>query len=290
MTPIERNRILARMFTRPVLTALARTGSTVPALSFLASTGVAARAKGPAVMQLFERAFEDIRKHYRNEYVYKTAIANRIVFGRHSPRTAAMQVELQVGHSIVDVAVFNGTSTAYEIKTELDTTKRVNSQSADYLRAFDRVYLVTHPQFVQRFEKAVDARVGILALTRDENLSVVRPASSNAHSISQQTVLRMLRRSEYMAAAQQIYGPQPKLPSGLLFAHYEKLFTDMSAEHAHEALVRAMHARTTEPSYVEFISALPQSLRALGYATPMSNTQRNRVLSTLASPSLLRLA
>lgn len=289
MISIERNRILSRMFTRPVMAAIARSGSALPALSFLATAGVADRGRGPAVLQLFESAFEDIRTHYRNEYVYKAVIANRIIFGRHSPRTAAMQVELQVGRSIVDVAVFNGTSTAYEIKTELDTGKRLNSQSADYLKGFDRVYLVTHPEFVQKFERLIEPRVGIISLTRHDSLSVVRKASSNFHNVSPMTVLRMLRRSEYIEAATKVFGSQPQVPNGLLFAHYEKLFSKMSPEQAHVALVSAMRARTTDTSFVDFISALPQSLRALGYATPMSSIQRTRLLSALASPANLRI-
>jgi hypothetical protein len=290
VTPIERNRILARMFTRPVMAALARTGRALPALSFLSSTGVAAaRGNGSTVGQLFERAFEDVNRQYRNEYVYKTAIANRIVFGRHRPQTAAMQVELSVGRSIVDVAVFNGTSTAYEIKTELDTAKRLESQSADYLRAFDRVYLVTHPQFINRFKDALDERVGILALTRDDSLRVVRAAQSNIDSVDPRMVLRMLRRDEYVSAVERVYGPQPRLANGLIFAHFEKRFGQLSSDQAHQAFVAAMRARTTEPSFAEFVSALPKSLRALGFATPLSRVQRQRVLSAIASNCPLRI-
>jgi hypothetical protein len=59
--------------------------------------------------QFFDVAFDKLFRSYRTEYVYKAAIANKLLFGKHSPRTAAMQVELPIGRSIVDIAIFNGT-------------------------------------------------------------------------------------------------------------------------------------------------------------------------------------
>ncbi|WP_259460495.1 sce7726 family protein [Paraburkholderia sp. BL23I1N1] len=139
LSSAERLRLLARMFTRPVFTDIARSGNWQVALGFLAEHGLLTAAKGQPLASLFESAWLEIRRAYRNEFVYKTEIAGRIVFGRHSPNTASLHVELPVGRSIVDVAVFNGTSTAYEIKTEFDTPRRLTTQTSNYLAAFDRV-------------------------------------------------------------------------------------------------------------------------------------------------------
>lgn len=40
--------------------------------------------------------------------------------------------EFNVGASKADLAVFNGTSTVYEIKSEIDSTERLKSQMGDY--------------------------------------------------------------------------------------------------------------------------------------------------------------
>lgn len=50
--------------------------------------------------------------------------------------------ELNVGKSRVDLCKINGTSIAYEIKTDLDTPKRLGQQMNDYFQAFDEVYLI----------------------------------------------------------------------------------------------------------------------------------------------------
>lgn len=200
-----------------------------------------------------------------------------------------MQVELSVGGSIVDAAVFNGTSTAYEIKTEFDTPKRLLTQSNDYLRAFDLVYVVTHPCLADRYASLVDERVGIAAITERNSIKVLRTATSNAAHIDPSAVFRMLRRSEYINALEGIFGKLPAIPNGLIFKHCEHLFKTLSSDQVHRIFVNALRQRTTDSNTVGFLSSLPASLRALGYATPLSGVQRQRAIGSLASNVRLSL-
>ncbi|WP_253938870.1 sce7726 family protein [Dickeya dadantii] len=133
---------LSRFFRRTSFSELAKGGD----LKHLISNINVDIFKGKDITfrEFFEILFDSLRENYRNEYVYKSAIVNKIVFGRHSPRTSSSAIELPVNNSIVDVAVFNGYSTAYEIKTEYDTPKRLATQAFDYLDVFDKVYIVTH--------------------------------------------------------------------------------------------------------------------------------------------------
>lgn len=282
LSTIDRRRIIAKLFTRPVMATIARTGEAGAVFSSLNQLGLAINAQSKSVGSIFDECFEELSNGYRCEYVYKAAIADRIVFGRHSPRTASMQLELPVGRSIVDVAVFNGTSTAYEIKTEFDSDKRLASQSPDYLRAFDRVYVVTHPDLAGRYVASVDARVGVLALSSRNHLSEVRSATGDLSRLEPATIFRMLRRSEYMDVVMRHFGEQPQLPNGTIFAHYERIFKMLTPEQAHEAFVRALRERTTDAATVDYVSSLPRSLRALGYATPLSSVQRSRLLGAFA--------
>ena len=244
--------------------------------------GVSLDTKKMSAREVFDGCLEELAKNYRCEYVYKSAIANRIVFGRHSPRTAGMQLELPVGDSIVDVAVFNGTSTAYEVKTEFDSDKRLASQSPDYLKVFDRVYVVTHPSLAARYLATVDPRVGVLTLNARGQFTEVREAIGDVSRVEPRVIFRMLRRDEYMSAVAHHFGRQPKLPNGAVFAYYESLFLQFTPEQAHETFVEALRNRTTDDATVRYLLALPKSLRALGYATPLSSVQRDRFLKVVA--------
>lgn len=283
MTPLERSRLIARLFTRPVLVEVARRGCARGLASKLGKLGVGALSKSETLADLMDAGLQELGREYRCEYVYKAAIADRIVFGRHSPRTASLAIELPVDGSIVDAAVFNGTSTAYEIKTEFDSPVRLTTQTPAYLRAFDSVNLVTHPDLVEKYVQVLDPRVGIYALRADNSLSMKRAAVSDLSRIEPGVVFRMLRRAEYMSAVENYFGPQPELPNGLIAPHYRALFLQLTSQQAHRALVDAMRTRTTDAATSSYLAALPKSLRALGYATPLSAPQRARVLEAFSA-------
>ncbi|MCY1289731.1 hypothetical protein D9M70_388350 [compost metagenome] len=279
---VERARILARALSRPIFTSLAKGEEPKRVFKSLVAAGVTTDFR--TVGELFSGAYKALRSTYRNEYVYKSAIANRIVFGRHSPRTTALSVELPVGRSIVDVAVFNGTSTAYEIKTEFDSPRRLVTQTPDYLKAFDRVYVVTHPDLAQRYASSCDERVGILSLDSRDRLKTVREAARNIENVDPRAVFRMLRRDEYVSALEKKFGVKIDLPNGLIASHCEEVFSELNYDFAHYAFLSAMRKRTINEEVVGFLSALPECLRVLGYSSPLSKPQRQRALAALEMP------
>lgn len=50
--------------------------------------------------------------------------------------------EMAVGDSRVDICRINGSSYAYEIKTEYDTFDRLETQMSDYIKTFEKVYVI----------------------------------------------------------------------------------------------------------------------------------------------------
>lgn len=282
MNDSERSRLISRFFSRPVVEDIARRGTARHVAKALTGLGVLPARSGAPIAELFDASLAVLGQKYRCEYVYKSAIASRIAFGRHSPRTSSLAIELGVAGSIVDAAIFKGTSTAYEIKTEYDSHRRLRTQTSAYLRAFDRVYVVTHPAAAERYASLVDDRVGILCLTGRGSLREVRSAVSDSSRIEPAIAFRMLRRQEYMDAVHEHFGLQPSMPNGRISQHYQAMFCRLTSMQAHGALVAAMRARATDRDAVRFIAALPASLRVLAYATPLSRPRRQRLLDALA--------
>lgn len=284
MNNVEHAHKLARFFSRTVLQDIARRGCADSVGRELLSLGLAPGEDQISVADLFEASFSVLSRQYRCEYVYKSAIANRIIFGRHSARTASLAIELAAANSIADAVVFNGTSTAYEIKTEFDTHRRLSTQTADYLRAFERVYVVTHPALAARYASLVDERVGVLSLNGRNQLSQFRPAIPDLNRIEPAVVCRMLRLNELMTVVERYFGPQPELPNTRIRQHYEALFCTLDSAAVHSALVSSFRARTTSNDVARYVSDMPACLRALAYATPLSRPQRKRLLEALFRP------
>lgn len=89
------------------------------------------------------RAFANrfILDHYPNETTIKANFINKVLLPLSSDTISIF--ELPIGKSRVDMCKVNGHSAAYEIKTDLDSFYRLESQLADYFDVFETVYVVT---------------------------------------------------------------------------------------------------------------------------------------------------
>jgi hypothetical protein len=80
-----------------------------------------------------------ILNYYPNETSVKSTFINNVLF-KTSNHVSIF--ELNVGKSRLDLCKINSNSTAYEIKTDLDTPNRLEQQMKDYFQVFEKVYLI----------------------------------------------------------------------------------------------------------------------------------------------------
>lgn len=143
-----------------------------------------------------EYGYRILAKSYRNEYVYKNQIVNRII-KRHSLKTSVILNEFHVGSSIADLIFLNGTDRAFEIKTEYDSDVRLLSQLSDYRKAFSSIYLVIPQSFLPRYERMLDNSVGIILLTDRNSLKEYKKATPDYDHLDAETMMKCLRKEEY---------------------------------------------------------------------------------------------
>lgn len=235
------------------------------------------------VRDFFSSAFDSLKANYRNEYVYKSAIVNKIVFGRHSPRTSSSSIELPVNNSIVDVAIFNGCSTAYEIKTEYDSPKRLVTQSLDYLDVFEHIYIVTHPKLVGKYCSLDIPNVGVMSLSKKDTFKVEKEAVSNIENIKLDKIFNVLRRDEYVKIIEDYTSEKVCMPNGLIYNFCKEVFTSIPLNVANMYFVNAMKKRAMDKEFIDYLYSLPACLRALGYATPLSKKQKDYIVNLMDS-------
>ena len=279
--PVLALRELSTLFTRPLFAAMAGPYGEDEARRKLA--GLTALMKGPtvALRELFEQAFTLLEAHYRNEYVFKSALANVTIPEAIGPGLASVQVELPVSTSILDVATAANTTTAFEIKTEFDSARRLESQTENYLKAFDEVYLVTTETMLPSLSRGLDPRVGLSVLQPDGSFFRARDAVSNRANLKSRQVCWGLRQQERIAALERRTGIPLAMPNGILGRYCEEQFASIPALELHEIFLDAMRKRSDAVLKDGFIHTLPRSLRALGYATPLSGLARRRLMATL---------
>ena len=170
------------------------------------------RPQSISYLDYLKKIYSAISKEYQCEYVYKNELLGHIVKMYGTKNTCAFN-EFRVGNSIVDIALFNGESRAFEIKTEYDTLKRLDKQLDDYKRVFDKCYLVI-PHKKADLYNDIDETTGIITLKRDRGhiiLQNIREAQQN-NSFDLDLLMSCLRTKEYESIIKKWFGRLPDVP------------------------------------------------------------------------------
>jgi hypothetical protein len=96
--------------------------------------------------------------NYPNETVIKSSFINDVILKSNNHVTI---FELNVGSSRADLCKINGSSIAYEIKTDLDNIQRLDKQLNDYLKVFEKIYVICSENKFEQINKNVMPECGI---------------------------------------------------------------------------------------------------------------------------------
>ena len=195
--------------------------------------------------------YAELRKNYRCEYIYKNTLLDSLIkeFGTDN---SLIVNEFRVGSSVADMVLFNGTSRAYEIKTELDSNKRLIGQLSDYTKIFQESYIVTHESLVEKYEKVNEA-IGIIALTENKrklSLEKVRPAFMN-EKMDVNILMRSIRTNEYKNIVQAYYGSLPNVNSFDMFETCKVMIDQIPSKILHDLFLVEMKMRKSNNAFLD---------------------------------------
>ncbi len=267
ITPFSINKkyfpALGKVFSPGVIENIVTTGNSALMTEVCKMSGFFAQIS-PSVSlgDFFDTIYTYLFENYRNEYIYKNTIANKVLLGRHSLNTAQMLTEFRIGKCKADVVVLNGTTTAYEIKSEYDSFRRLERQITEYRNVFDFINVITSNCQVNKLRVILPKNIGILVLTDRNTISVVREAESNVVNIDLAILYNSLRKNEYLAIVKQHYGDTPDLPNTLLFRECKKLFCQIPVETAHKLTIECLRTRGNNLLLKDYLQQIPASLTA----------------------------
>ena len=234
------------------------------------------------VRDFFDLAFGILKRiGHRDEYIYRSAIANRILMGTHSLNTATMLNEFRVRDSVADVVILNGTSTVYEIKSERDTLKRLRSQLTNYSDIFAQIYVIAGHNHVEAVIEDVPPGVGVLSLSQRYQISTVRDALCSYSNVDPVAILDSVRVSEAKAILESLECPLPDVPNTRMHSTLRHIFEELDPVTTHDAMVSVLRKTRSTGSLIELVAALPASLHANVLATRPSGSARRHLLEAV---------
>lgn len=278
------NASISRFFSTSILNSLVRKGYSDFFNETIHGSGLTSIINREMTLSdLLQRSYEHLCKNYRSEYVYKNAIANNILLGKHSLNTSFMLTEFRVANCKADVVVLNGTSCVYEVKSEFDSMERIKRQIGAYEMVFDETYIITSQSNVDKVEASIPPHVGIKVSLSNKNntISKRRDAQSCKQRVKPAVIFDSLRKSEYIAIIKDIYGSVPDVPNTQIHKASKELFCKLPPEKAHSYMVETLKKRGDCLKLKEFIHTAPECLRAYALHSGLKRDETVRFMEML---------
>lgn len=273
--------ILRRIFSTKVLRDLSQFG-TAPAL---ASVVRMLQRRGQSLdltslSDLYEASYIECAQSKKIEYVYKNALVEKTILGRHSLRTASAMFEVSVGSSKLDALLFTTHASAYEIKTERDELGKLSAQIADYRKAFTRVWVFTSEKHVNAIQRQVPEDVGISILGSRYRIKILREARESANALEPSTMLRLLRKKELLEFIEK---ESSEIPNTKIFSEALEVANCREVQDLSQYVTRVLRGRAL--GNTALASVLPRNLGAVALALNLNSVQTARLIDVLKSPA-----
>ncbi|MGR2856596.1 sce7726 family protein [Erwinia sp. 1181_3] len=253
---------ISKIFSRNVVLEIAKKNRFELFKGILMDNYPSYTSKDKPIYKIYDEIYTLLKKKYRNEYIYKNEIAKSIIKKTHRFSNVSYVNEFKINGCIADVAIFNDTSTAYEIKTELDSFERLDEQLSVYKDVFEYVNIVIPENKINQALKVVHDNTGIITLNGRNVLNCERMAISNISSLSKSKMFNCLKPSEYFYLYEEVIGTKPFGRAADIKEMCRNVFLDLDIENAHMEMLKILTARGLERFEKDCFLFLPQSLLA----------------------------
>lgn len=216
--------------------------------------------------------------NYQNEYIFKNEFLNKWIIKELGESSSQIFSEFRVGNAIADLAMFNGCSRIFEIKTEFDSDARLNLQLENYKKAFNQIFLIIPKSKINIYEKQKDS-IGIIIYDQkgENTFSLYRNATTN-FNIDPSTIMTILHTNEYKSIVKKYYGSLPEMTSFNQFKICSELIFKISKEELNHFFINEIKKRSTSDALsTKYFKEFNQLFLAL----KMNQNTKNKMIETL---------
>ncbi len=168
--------------------------------------------KGNSYLKFLRNTYHILEKNYPNEYVLKNEFLNKWLKNELGTNNSVIFNEFRIGKAIADLAMFNGVSKVFEIKSILDKEYRLSNQIQEYRKIFNEIYIIVPDVLLSKYSN-YDESVGIITFdSNSKNFEIVQKARRN-NELNPETLMEILHTKEYLEITTEYYGQLPQMNS-----------------------------------------------------------------------------
>jgi len=221
--------------------------------------------------------------HYPSEYLVKNEFLSHQLISEVKTSDAQVFSEYRAGNAIADLALFNGHSTAFEIKTELDSDRRLYGQIENYKKVFNRLYLIVPASKLSLYEK-VDQGAGLITYHFDEEEKtqfMMHRKADVCWDIEPETMMASLHSSEYKSIVNKHFGTIKGITSFNQYQRCLALIRQIPVETLNMLFIEQMKKRN---QHISMSSRNYREFNQLSLALKMSKKEHERMIQILKTP------
>lgn len=280
---LTKYRALAMLFSRKFFTRLLERGDIAPLLEIYQTVG-SGRSRCSTAEDYLAWAYNTLLRHYPCEYVYKNEFLNRVVLKHRLGRDCVVVSEFKVAGAIADFAIFGEESGAFEIKTDLDSPRRLAEQLAAYQTVFEKVCLVISMEDLGRYVPLLPSNIGLIGLLNDPcgcNFEEIRPAAQT-EAIDPAELMKVLHTAEYERLVKSYCGA---LPSCQPFKRYDaclNVLKEMPQAVLRQAFRDSVRQRRNRLQTMAVLRQAPRVLRQMTLSLGLTLTDIDKIRERLS--------
>lgn len=240
---------------------------------------------------VFKLLYKELDEHYRNEYFYKNTMLNTMLIQNKESCFVSALTELPVANSKPDFMTIDkdDVGIAYEIKTDLDSLQRLETQIRDYYKVFSSVYVVAGEKHIKEVETMLqNTNVGIIELTANNKLIYKKIAVCDAIHLSHETLFKVLRKKEFESIVLKHFGELPHVSDFVYYQTCFELLKQLDILEFQKDVMHCLGQRNIVKDVDSFTQNVPQELSFYAYFSKKYKGKYDEVASFLDKKISLR--
>ncbi len=184
-----------------------------------------------------------LEKNYPNEYIYKNSFLNEWIIKELGNGNSKVFSEFKLNNAVADLVMFNGLSKVFEIKTELDSTKRLGNQLETYKSIFNEIYLIV-PKSKLHLYLNYDISIGVISYcNKNEKKFILERKSELNIEVNHQILMNILHTNEYKNIVKQYHKEIPEMNSFNQFKICSSLISQIPSKILNELFINQLKNR-----------------------------------------------
>lgn len=238
--------------------------------------------KGNTYLKFLRNTYFILENNYPNEYVLKNEFLNRWLKSELGKDNSIIYNEFRIGKAIADLAMFNGISKAFEIKTILDKEYRLSNQLLEYKKIFNEVYIIVPNVNLSKY-LSFDNSVGVISFSSSLKKFELIKKAEKIVEIDTNTLMEILHTKEYLEISKVYFGELPKMNAFNQFEKCKELISKIPKHDLNKLFIDAMKKRNINN---QFFNKVNNEFNQICLSLNLKKQERDNLINSLKTNTI----